>query len=228
MATTDKVYSNKRPDREEQFSEDDALGGQDPYSASKASVEILIESWRYSSNSSNLKIASVRAGNVIGGGDFTSGRLMPDIFRSINTKSPIVLRNPNHIRPWQHVLDVLVGYLKVTQLLMSNPRIDNQTQFNLAPSENVNVNVMEIAEKSKLILKSNVDILVKEENFKESEAIRLDAQKAKNILNWECIWDLNQTLEKTLFWYRALEETPENISDISEDIILECLKSHAF
>ena len=145
MVTTDKVYANREWDYG--YREDDRLGGQDPYSASKAAAELAIASWRNSfcglgtHQTPHLKIATARAGNVIGGGDWSKNRLIPDIFRAYRSKKKLIIRNQNHTRPWQHVLDVLDAYLKLTEY--SCYKLLNDS-WNVGPKKSKQKNVIEL------------------------------------------------------------------------------------
>ncbi|MDA0902621.1 MAG: CDP-glucose 4,6-dehydratase, partial [Proteobacteria bacterium] len=140
--TTDKCYENK--EWQWPYRENDPLGGYDPYSASKACSEIVTNSYRKSFfEVKNIGLASARAGNVIGGGDFSKDRIIPDIVESIKNNQNVTLRNPNAVRPWQHVLDVLYGYLLLGQKLYENPKEFSES-FNFSPIENKEVNVEEV------------------------------------------------------------------------------------
>ena len=198
--TTDKVYQNF--DKEINFKEDDRLGGVDPYSSSKAASELLINSY-YKSFFKNTKnmIASARAGNVIGGGDWSKYRLFPDIIRSCFEENILEIRNPNSVRPWQHVLDPLFGYLSLAEKLSSGES-KYCDGWNFGPETNVNTSVKEIIE----IIKSkglNLKVKSPKKVYKEeSKYLMLDIAKAKNNLDWQPKWDTKESIYKTIDWYQ--------------------------
>jgi CDP-glucose 4,6-dehydratase len=216
IITTDKVYKIKKNNK--LYKELDQLGGFDPYSASKVGTEIVVESFIKSFfKNSNLKnkISTARAGNVIGGGDFSENRLIPDIIYAINNKRKLKIRNPNHIRPWQHVLDPLMGYLILAEKQYSN-KVDNKEHaWNFGPNKNNFKKVIDIVKYIKssqqfkyILMKNNI-------NFKETEILKLNSLKAKKKLNWTSKWNLTESITKTLEWN---ENTKKGISakDICE------------
>ena len=195
VVTTDKVYENNGDLKS--FKEDDKLGGIDPYSVSKAAVEIAVSSWRNSflDNANNLKLATARAGNVIGGGDNAVDRIVPDIVRSLLLKEKIHIRNPSSSRPWQHVLECLNGYLILIERLSIK---DNKIFdcFNFGPKEKNSKTVKQLVEKMIDFWEGDwIDISNKDQFF-ESKSILLDVSKAKHLLNWEPFWDFNITVRK--------------------------------
>jgi CDP-glucose 4,6-dehydratase len=198
--TTDKVYQNF--DKEVKFKENDRLGGFDPYSSSKASSELLIQSY-YKSFFKDTKnmIATARAGNVIGGGDWSKYRLFPDIIRSCFEENILEIRNPNSVRPWQHVLDPLFGYLALA-LKLSTRDTKYCDGWNFGPESNLNNSVKEIIEiiKSKGI---NVKVSSPKKIYKEeSKHLMLDITKAKDNLDWLPKWDTKASIYKTIDWYQ--------------------------
>ena len=210
MITTDKCYKNN--EWEWGYRENDELGGHDPYSSSKAAAEILIKSYSdsfFNNDKRLVNIASVRAGNVIGGGDWAEDRLIPDIFKSIFNNKVIMLRNPNAVRPWQHVLDPLSGYISLAQKLYSG---DNKFvgAWNFGPDYKETKTVSEIIDfiKTKTKFKINVKLMDKV-IYKETSFLKLDSTKALSFLNWQSVWTINETLEKTLEWYLAFKENKD-------------------
>ncbi|MDA9037220.1 CDP-glucose 4,6-dehydratase [Flavobacteriaceae bacterium] len=201
IVTTDKVYHNEELNLP--FKEEDKLGGNDPYSASKAALEILINSYCKSFfNESNIKIASVRAGNVIGGGDWSTNRLIPDIVRSIFENKKLIIRNPKSTRPWQHVLDPLNGYLKLAISLNKNKK-KFQGSWNFGPEIGDDKSVEELIEITKSLgfeLEVNFEI-----NYiqKEAKYLSLDIEKAKKDLKWSPRWNSKEALNQTLLWYKG-------------------------
>lgn len=196
--TTDKVYDNK--EWPWGYREIDALGGHDPYSASKACAEIAIKSYK-KSFFKNLNIVSVRAGNVIGGGDFADNRIIPDIVRSIEKDTSVELRNPNSIRPWQHVLDVSYGYV----LLAYNATNNNVSEsYNLSPLDNGNKFTVEYITKQfiKYIGSGNYIIKIQETNKKEMNILKLDSSLARRELGWKEKFSTEEAIKETAIWYK--------------------------
>ncbi|ENN95792.1 CDP-glucose 4,6-dehydratase [Methanocaldococcus villosus KIN24-T80] len=207
MITTDKVYENK--EWIWAYRENDELGGYDPYSTSKACAELIIRSYIRSffnvkdyGKKHNTLIASVRAGNVVGGGDWSKDRLVPDIIRAIfEGDGTVVLRNPESIRPWQHVLEPLLGYLLLAERLY-NGEIDFIGAWNLAPNEENFITVEELVKKGTEILGKGRYIIKKDEEKHESKILKLDATKAKVYLGWRPLLSIDETLKWTFEWYR--------------------------
>lgn len=206
MITTDKCYDNK--EQMWGYRENDAFGGYDMYSSSKACAEILIESYRNSFlnikdyNKHNKAIASVRAGNVIGGGDWSLDRLIPDCIKAIQEKKVIEIRSPKAIRPWQHVLDALSGYVLLAEKLWDEP-LKYSEGWNFGPElasfENVWNVVNRLIEIEGI---GQVKDCSDKEHVHEASLLFLDITKAKLKLGWNPRWNLEKTLEKTLEWYR--------------------------
>lgn len=212
MVTSDKCYENV-----EQiwgYKETDRMGGYDPYSSSKGCAEILISSYRnsYFNPDEYAKhgkaVASVRAGNVIGGGDWSANRLIPDCIRYIEAGKAIEIRSPKSTRPWEHVLESLSGYLRVGQKLIECP-VKYATGFNFGPNNLVNKTVMEVV--SKLIDyygKGKVIDASDPNAVHEHKLLKLDVTKAYEMLGWHTQWDLDTTIRKTVDWYKeALTST---------------------
>ena len=201
IVTTDKVYKIKKNNK--LYKELDQLGGFDPYSASKVGTEIVVESYIKSFfKNSNLKnrISTVRAGNVIGGGDFSTNRLFPDIISVINNKKKLKIRNPNHIRPWQHVLDPLMGYLILAKKQCIN-KVDNKEHaWNFGPNKSNFKKVIDIVKFIKRSQKLEYILTKNNINYKETEILKLNSLKAKKKLNWTSKWNLTESITKTLEW----------------------------
>lgn len=199
--TSDKCYENNELNIA--FKEEDRLGGKDIYSSSKACAEILSKSYSDSflkEKDSKLKIASVRAGNVIGGGDWSEDRLLPDIIRSLDGQN-LIIRNPEAIRPWQHVLDPIHGYLKLANILFLSGSSEFLGGWNFGPDKNSAKSVRWILNESSKYLMDLDYKFPNKELFKEASYLKLDSSKAKNHLNWEPVWNAEQALEKTINWY---------------------------
>ena len=206
LITTDKCYDNK--EQPWGYRECDALGGYDPYSSSKAAAEIAIQSWRNAFMKCKLDdfnykaIASARAGNVIGGGDWATDRLVPDCIRAIQNQQEIVIRYPRATRPWQHVLEPLYGYLKLGELLTKKP-MDYSEAWNFGPTIESIIPVEDLVNR---IIKSygegHVRILQEETVYHESQCLNLDSSKAMFKLGWRPILSINQAIEYTVEWYK--------------------------
>ena len=203
IITTDKVYQNN--EWEWGYRENDRLGGYDPYSASKAATELLVNSFQKSFYEKNklVKIVTARAGNVIGGGDWSIDRLIPDLVKSAVDKTPINIRYPNATRPWQHVLDCLSGYLLLGQHLLEDDTI-SAGAWNFGPNQTDNRRVSEVLD----ILKSNfkeINWVIEKgiNHLHEAGVLYLDSSKSRSKLEWETVWSLNEAVKYTGDWYRA-------------------------
>jgi CDP-glucose 4,6-dehydratase len=197
IITTDKVYRNLG--HTVGYSEDDALGGVDPYSASKAAADIATQSWVKSFGSTPVAIA--RAGNVVGGGDWAADRLIPDLVRSYQLSRVPVIRNPDSIRPWQHVLDCLHGYLQLIDLMTSR---GVQGEWNFGPNHQERHTVAEVVNTfSEFYGVTGTPWTLDDGTHpKESEFLLLDSTKARTQLGWTDQLDFQRTLEWTSKWYR--------------------------
>lgn len=212
MITTDKCYENL--EKEEPYKEDEPMGGYDPYSSSKGASELLISSYRNSFFSSNIKkedniaLSSVRAGNVIGGGDWAKDRLIPDLVRAKISGEELEIRNPEAIRPWQHVLEPLNGYILLAEKLYLEGETAAEA-WNFGPNLNDSKSVGWIADTITKDLKFGKGWKLKEENnkFHEAKILKLDSTKAITRLGWKPKLSLNESLKMTVDWYKALEES---------------------
>ena len=223
IITTDKVYDNNEDGHI--FKEGDRLGGYDPYSSSKACSELLVSSFRESFfnvkkyDNHKKSIAVARAGNVIGGGDWSDYRLIPDLIRSLYSQDDLVLRNPSSVRPWQHVLEPLYGYLLLAVKLYSNPSKYSEA-WNFGPKQDEMISVEKI---SRLLIKNwgNGNIILKNdlEKVHESSVLRLDIQKANSKLNWYPKWNAEESILFTANWYKEYKRGMPVSTLIEADII---------
>ncbi len=198
--TSDKCYDNDG--RQQGYKENDPLGGKDPYSSSKGCAELVTAAYRSSFLiDKKIGLASARAGNVVGGGDWADDRLIPDILKFFEKNEPAVIRNPKAIRPWQHVLEPLSGYLVITQKLYENPKKYSDS-WNFGPNENGVKSVQWIIDQMIELWPGNSWILDERKNPHEAEILNLDISKASKLLDWKPTWDLKITLKNTLRWYR--------------------------
>ena len=214
--TTDKCYQNQ--EWEWGYRENDPLGGFDPYSSSKACAELLIKSYQQSFSSESLAISSVRAGNVIGGGDLSHDRLLPDIYRAIVKGDTIKLRSPMATRPWQHVLEPLVGYLMVAEDLFLSGHKRNDA-WNFGPNI---TDVRTVSEIAKLFSSQwGVDNIIEDENlsnYHEAKSLSLDSSKAFFDLNWRPLWDVETAIFQTAEWYKAFQKKDNLFKKTNEQI----------
>ena len=210
VATTDKVYRNDESGR--RYVETDELGGSDPYSASKSCVELMVRSFQESfARDGSMLIATVRAGNVIGGGDWAEDRLLPDLMRSAFGDAPAVIRNPHSTRPWQHVLDVLTGYLMVGAGLLEGDRTVADA-WNLGPEGDASICVQDLIDAIGASLPLEVNIQASSDDRHESGLLQLDSSKAMSRLGWQPRWE-SEMIERTIAWYRAYHESGSVISN---------------
>ena len=211
--TTDKVYENLELGIP--FLETDKLGGKDPYSASKAASEILIDSYIKSFfKVSNVSIATARAGNVIGGGDWSENRLIPDIIRARIANEPLIIRSPKAIRPWQHVLEPLFGYLKLAKGLHDNPELTIGA-WNFGPENNDVKTVGEIINIGKK-LEIVGEVVFESSNLVEAQCLMLEISKAKQILNFKPKWNSERAIKNTFKWYHNYNNGSANANNLIE------------
>jgi len=203
LITSDKSYKNLELNRG--YHENDLLGGKDPYSASKASADIAIYSYinSFFLDSKHIKIAVARAGNVIGGGDWTKDRLIPDCFKSWSKNKNIYVRNPNSTRPWQHVLEALSGYLFLAYYLNKNKKLNGEV-FNFGPNIKSNYSVSKILKLLEINLPNlRWKIKKNKKNLYESKLLKLNCQKASKRLGWKSVLGINDIIAFLCKWYNA-------------------------
>ena len=223
--TTDKCYENKEVKKG--YTEDDPMGGYDMYSSSKGCVEIMSSSYRRSflQSENTYAMATARAGNVIGGGDWALDRLIPDCIRGINQGRDIEIRNPIAVRPWQHVLEPLSGYLLLGERLLKEGK-KYADGFNFGPDENSNLTVAEVAKKITEIYGKGKVVVGEKSPLHEAGLLMLNIEKAKKVLGWTPTYNAQQALQKTVDWYKHFydkntnmyEYTCSQITDYENDI----------
>lgn len=198
--TTDKCYANK--EWVWGYREEEPMGGNDPYSSSKGCVELISQSYRKSFFiAEGIAMATARAGNVIGGGDWASDRLVPDTLRSLEKNQPIKIRNPHAIRPWQHVLEPLSGYLLLAERLYEFDQLDAEG-WNFGPNDEDARSVQWIVEKICKAWGNESKWILEDANIlHEANYLRLDISKARQRLNWEPRWTLQTALSNTVDWH---------------------------
>lgn len=195
LITSDKCYENNpKPNG---YKEDDRLGGDDPYSASKACAELAINAYR---SSYGLNVASTRAGNIIGGGDWGQDRLLPDCIRKLSSGEKIVIRNPSYLRPWQYVLDPLYGYLMLGKELLEGNKIF-ATAWNFGPPKENYICVEELVKKV-IDLWNSGEYTIQNANIPESKFLRLNTDFTNNVLGWIPKYKIDDALKETISWYK--------------------------
>jgi CDP-glucose 4,6-dehydratase len=204
VVTSDKCYENQ--EGVHPYRETDRIGGLDPYSASKACQEIVVSSFRsvLAASRPDLNIATVRAGNVIGGGDWSRDRLVPDCVRAFSRGEPVELRYPNSIRPWMHVAEPVSGYVSLGERLLGQDGCNFAGPFNFGPNHGGDASVGWVAEglarhwgdSAKIDIGTSLQP-------REAGVLRLDSSKAREALRWSCRWSLSESIELTVAWYKA-------------------------
>jgi CDP-glucose 4,6-dehydratase len=210
IVTSDKCYENR--EWVYAYRESDSVGGFDPYSSSKGCAELVVGAWRRSFFASSgevgdqISISSARAGNVIGGGDWAEDRIIPDCIRALQKKEPILVRNPHAVRPWQHVLEPLHGYLLLARLQWKQP-VELGDAFNFGPTVSGNLCVREIVERvihgwGSGEWKGPNETVASKGRLHEATFLKLDVTKAATMLGWRPIWSADEAVSRTVEWYR--------------------------
>lgn len=223
VITSDKCYENR-----EQiwgYRENEAMGGYDPYSSSKGCAELLVSSYRNSyfnvkdyGIKHSVLLASARAGNVIGGGDWANDRLIPDIVRAASKAESVFIRNPLATRPWQHVLEPISGYLTLGWKLLEN-KVEYADGWNFGPSQESNLTVNEIVQYSQNYWTDiSIEYSKKPGDAHEANLLMLDCSKANKIMHWSSVWDIDNTIKHTIGWYKDFynNRTVNTLIDISK------------
>jgi len=223
VVTSDKVYDNREwpwP-----YRETDTLGGKEPYGASKAASEMVVQAWRHSYFSGperSVAIAAARAGNVIGGGDWAQDRLVPDAMRAFAARTPLAVRNPSAVRPWQHVLEPVAGYIRLADALLGGLTVPDDGGFNFGPAGEDALPVSRVA-----------DILVARwgdgarwardpaVHPYEARLLEVDSSRARSVLGWSPKWRLDEGLARTVDWYRAVAQGED-----ARDVTLAQVEDH--
>ncbi|HRY98252.1 MAG TPA: CDP-glucose 4,6-dehydratase [Bacteroidales bacterium] len=227
VVTTDKCYDNR--EWPYAYRENDPLGGKDPYSASKACAEILTASYRHSfmqtaagGPSSSVLVATARAGNVIGGGDWAEDRIIPDLVRAALAGNPLKVRYPQATRPWQHVLEPLSGYLMLGWRLLEGHAAFAEA-WNFGPDPSSNLSVLQLVDTAMGHWSSvKVELPVQREPH-EAGLLMLDSTKARNVLGWNNVWDFPQSVAHTIEWYRDFHVAAQVSTD--NDLMEYCSKA---
>ena len=213
--STDKCYSNR--EWEYAYRENDLLGGRDPYSASKAAMEIAVTSFRESfftqlaRKGGSVRLASARAGNVLGGGDWAANRIVPDAVRALQSKQVLTVRSPNAVRPWQHVLEPLSGYLALGSALSRNGGETFAAAWNFGPHSSRMFTVTDLVERVIYVWGSGTWVANPWANGQhEARMLRLSIDKASLRLGWRPVWDFEETVRRTVKWYASYLSGPQD------------------
>ena len=216
VVTSDKCYDNVESGRA--FTESDPLGGTDPYSASKACAELVTAAYRSSfahDVGAAPGIASARAGNVIGGGDWCEDRLIPDVMRAVQGERPLVLRNPDSVRPWQHVLEPLRGYLLLAERLAGD-RVQFGSSWNFGPRDEDAITVSELVHRLAAVWpEKRLDVRIEPAALHEAGVLRLDTTRARMHLRWSPALSIDEAVALTVNWYRDTSADPASAGRIT-------------
>lgn len=230
LITTDKCYESH--EATELYREEDPMGGHDPYSASKGAAEIVISSYRRSffdpasyDRDHRTAVGSSRAGNVIGGGDWASDRIVPDAMRAIAKGEPIAVRNPDATRPWQHVLEPLGGYLLLAASMARSKTVEQRQDlfgaFNLGPDPAANRSVRDLVEAVIEYWPGTWTQQADPDAVHEAKRLNLSIEKAERVLGWRPVWDFENAVQKTVDWYRNVHDDPDSAGDVTRTQIAE-------
>ena len=208
IITSDKCYENLETGQK--YNENDKLGGLDPYSSSKACAEIVTNSYAKSYFMDlNVGIGSARAGNVIGGGDWSKDRLVPDIFKSIEKDEAVILRNPNSTRPWQHVIEPIYGYLLLAERLYFEPK-KYTGAWNFGPYKESSLKVIDIVSKIQENWDSEIELIIENsQTLHEASNLDLDVTKSVNKLEWLPRWNIHETISNITSWYKSYKKNKD-------------------
>ena len=214
--TSDKCYDNK--EWVWGYRENDPLGGKDPYSASKGAAEIAAGSYMQALMPAEIRLATARGGNVVGGGDWSEDRLVPDLARAIGEGRPVVLRNPGALRPWQHVLELVRGYLTLGAGLLAGEAL--QGGWNFGPGRESEITVGDLANRFMAAWGDQVAApIVEPSPLHEAQTLRLDISKAHALLGWRPALGIDETVRLTADWYRARAASPGAAADLTREQI---------
>ena len=217
LITSDKCYENIN--KKVNYKENDRLGGLDPYSSSKASAELIIRSYYesyFKTKSSNVRICSARAGNVMGGGDWAKYRIVPDCMKSWSEGKKVIIRNAKSTRPWQHVLEPLSGYLTLAKSLSKDQNLNGES-FNFGPNSNSSHTVKELVDNLSLYYPGSESKVISDKNKRyEANLLSLNCLKAKKLLNWSSKINFKNTAKMTSQWYETYyNSSPKNAYKLS-------------
>ncbi len=214
--TSDKCYDNK--EWVWGYRESDPMGGKDPYSASKGAAEIVAGSYLQTvfPQEGRVRMATARGGNVVGGGDWSEDRLVPDIVVAMEAGKPLVIRNPNAIRPWQHVLELVRGYIVLGGKLLSEAD-EFQGAWNFGPNPENEVSVAKLIENFSQVWggQEGFEVIVEPSHLKEAQYLKLDIAKSRDLLNWHPRLGFSDTAKWTMDWYKHRRSAPANAAEVT-------------
>jgi len=222
LITSDKVYKNIEIQRG--YKENDLIMGNDPYSASKSCAEVIANMYINSFLSKKVQICITRAGNVIGGGDWSKDRIIPDLFKTWSKNKSLNIRNPNSTRPWQFVLEPLGAYLYLGSLLLKKDKNINLKSFNVGPRQNVDKTVKELMYAIQKIIPNLKYKEIKDKNNKEAKLLRLNCKKIYKYTKWQPIYSFSQTVDNTIKWYIKYTDKKKDINQFSIEQIKNYIK----
>jgi len=224
IITTDKVYFNDN--KKNYYKENDSLGGLDPYSNSKSCAELAVNSYNYSFfKKKKIFVATARAGNVIGGGDFSKYRIIPDYLRALSSRKKLILRYPDSIRPWQHIIDPLYGYLLLLMKFHNKQKLIDGS-WNFGPDRSNNKSVNDVVNLMNKEFNNSVKVIKRNGNsnkYYESKVLMLNSEKSKKTLNWRPKYNLNESIKLIVSWHKEFLEK-RNILGISQNQIIDYFK----
>lgn len=221
VVTTDKVYKDLG---KKKYDEESILEGNDPYSSSKVVVEKIVENWKKIRKNTNVKISVARAGNVIGGGDWSKDRLIPDLIKNTILKKKTNIRNPNFIRPWQYVIKVLEGYLLLAKKNYISKNNYYNSAFNFGPKISECKMVKDVIKEFSKNWKIKITYKHNGKKFKETSYLFLNSKKAKKSLKWVSSYSLAKTIQYTSDWYKKFYYNKKDIYQYSLQQIKKCIK----
>lgn len=215
VVTSDKCYDNREWDYP--YRENDRIGGFDPYSASKACAELIADSYRraFLSDGQTVGVATVRAGNVIGGGDWAPDRLVPDVIRAVQGGHPVHLRRPESVRPWQHVLDPLRGYLLLAENLWRDPKGYSET-WNFGPDPADQLSVHDVVTELLRLWGSGAAEVLPDRPWHDAGLLALDSTKSHRRMGWHPVWTATEALDRTIEWYQRYYRAPDDRLSLRE------------
>ena len=223
VTTSDKVYDIRS---KKIFKENDPLKGLDPYSASKVCQENVVLSYFVSFFKNKKSILTTRSGNILGGGDFSENRIVPDYFNAYRKNKKLYIRNPKSTRPWQHVLDATTAYLRLIERFYEKPNNINEVSWNISSMNKSNMSVLQLVKSFNSLLDSRIKFKFTKTKYLETKNLNINSRKIQKILGWVNKLNIKQSVELTLFWYQSYFENKKNSYKITLNQIKDYLYSN--